>query len=439
MSAWLRRSWRASFLRIAIVIALAVALGVASGQLAWTLAICLGAILAFHLWQLYALQQALLQKRPELPDFGPWRIVAELIRRRSNRDRAVRRRLLNALQAFRSAAAALPDGTVVLDSQGNIEWFNAAAARLLGLNPRTDQGTPIDHLVRNPRVVEWLGRDAQDSALLDVPAPVDENLRLSFRMTSYGSDLRLLVVRNISQLLHLEQVRRDFVANVSHELRTPLTVLAGYLDTVEVEELPEWEPILGDMRGQCQRMRNIVEDLLTLSRLDVQGAPADDLVPMPAVMEDLARDGRALSRSSHQIRVGRCDPLNLVGSAKDLRSAFSNLVTNAVRYTPAGGTIVLHWERHPEGVAFSVVDTGPGIPEQHLPRLTERFYRVSTSRSRESGGTGLGLAIVKHVLMIHQGRLEVESEVGVGSTFRCVFPEARVEAEDRAQGSGPRA
>ncbi len=429
MSGWLQRSWRASLLRIALIIGLTVAIGLATGLLAWMLALCFAAIAGFHLWQLFALQRALLQKRRELPDFGPWRIVAELIRRRSDRDRDVRRRLLDALQAFRSAAAALPDGTVVLDAQGNIQWLNAAAARLLGLNPRLDQGTPIEHLVRHPRVIEWLAGDPQERALLDVPAPIDEKLRLSFRMISYGSDLRLLVVRDISQLLHLEQVRRDFVANVSHELRTPLTVLAGYLDAVEVEELPEWEPVLGDMRGQCQRMRHIVEDLLTLSRLDVQGAPAADVLPMDAILEELARDARALSREQHQIQVGQCEALSLVGSAQDLRSAFSNLVTNAVRYTPPGGEITLHWQRHPEGAAFAVVDTGPGIPEQHLPRLTERFYRVSTSRSRESGGTGLGLAIVKHVLMIHQARLEVQSEVGVGSTFRCVFPEGRVEAE----------
>jgi two-component system phosphate regulon sensor histidine kinase PhoR len=240
--------------------------------------------------------------------------------------------------------------------------------------------------------------------------------------------LRLLVVRDISQLLHLGQVRRDFVANVSHELRTPLTVLAGYLDAVEVEELPEWEPVLEDMRGQCQRMRHIVEDLLTLSRLDAQGSPADEALSMAQVLDGLKRDARALSQGRHRIELGELAPLDLLGSGKDLRSAFSNLVVNAVRYTPAGGQIVLNWRIHPDGAAFEVVDSGLGIPEQHLPRLTERFYRVSTSRSRESGGTGLGLAIVKHVLLIHQGRLEIESEMGKGSIFRCVLPGSRVQA-----------
>jgi len=426
MSGWLQRSWRASFFTIALILAAVVAVGMLIGQPAWLLVIALTGILSFHLWQLRRLQQALLHKRRGLPNFGPWRPVAELIRRRGARDRAHRRRLLDALQAFRSATAALPDGTVVLDSQGTIEWFNAAAARLLGLNPRVDQGTAIAHLVRHPRVVQWLADEPQEQALLDVPAPIDENLRLSFRMISYGSNLRLLVVRNISQLLHLEQVRRDFVANVSHELRTPLTVLAGYLDAVDVEELPEWEPVLDDMRGQCMRMRHIVEDLLTLSRLDVQGAPVDDDLPMTEVLLDLTRDARALSQGKHRIEVGDCESFGLVGSAKDLRSAFSNLVTNAVRYTPEGGAITLNWRQHAEGAEFSVVDTGPGIPEQHLPRLTERFYRASTSRSRESGGTGLGLAIVKHVLMTHQGRLEVESVVGQGSTFRCVLPASRI-------------
>jgi two-component system phosphate regulon sensor histidine kinase PhoR len=428
MSAWLRRSWRGSLVRILAVLLLAVLLGLASGQLASVLALSFAALLAFHLWQLYRLQQALLGKREALPDFGPWRIVAELIRRRQARDRSVRRRLLDALAAFRNAAAALPDGTIVLDGRGTIQWFNAAAERLLGLRPKTDLGTPIGHLVRHPRVTQWLAGEPQRQALLDVPAPTDDHLRLSFRMIAYGPGLRLLVVRDISQLLHLEQVRRDFVANVSHELRTPLTVLAGYLDAVEVEELPEWEPVLEDMRGQCQRMRHIVEDLLTLSRLDAQGSPVDETLPMAQVLEGLKRDARALSQGRHRIDLGELAPLDLLGSGKDLRSAFSNLVVNAVRYTPAGGQIVLNWRTHDEGAAFEVVDTGLGIPEQHLPRLTERFYRVSTSRSRESGGTGLGLAIVKHVLMIHQGRLEIESEMGKGSIFRCVLPRARVQA-----------
>ncbi|MCB1587918.1 MAG: phosphate regulon sensor histidine kinase PhoR [Xanthomonadales bacterium] len=432
MSAWLRRSWRGSLVRIMAVLALAGAVGLASGQLAWVLVVGLAGLLGFHLWQLYALQRALLGRRRTLPDFGPWRIVAELIRRRQARDRTVRRRLLDALQAFRNAAAALPDGTIVLDAQGHIQWFNAAASRLLGLRTRTDLGTPIGHLVRHPRVTQWLADEPQRQALLDVPAPADDHLRLSFRMIAYGTGLRLLVVRDISQLLHLEQVRRDFVANVSHELRTPLTVLAGYLDAVDEDELPEWAPILQDMQGQCLRMRHIVEDLLTLSRLDAQGAPAEELLPMPQILDALKRDARALSQGRHQIELGDVAALDLVGSGKDLRSAFSNLVVNAVRYTPAHGQIRLNWVSHPDGAAFEVVDTGPGIPEQHLPRLTERFYRVSTSRSRESGGTGLGLAIVKHVLMIHQGRLEIESEVGRGSTFRCVLPAERLRLPEAA-------
>ncbi|HVV95660.1 MAG TPA: ATP-binding protein, partial [Rhodanobacteraceae bacterium] len=226
--------------------------------------------------------------------------------------------------------------------------------------------------------------------------------------------------------MRLEQVRRDFVANVSHELRTPLTVVHGYLDLIEPTEMEEYEPILHELRDQSRRMMQIVEDLLMLSRLEAQNGIPSERVGMRSLLESLRREAVALSMGRHAISVEILGTQDLRGSLKDLHSAFSNLVSNAVRYTPAGGRIVLRWESDATGGRLSVIDTGQGIPAQHLPRLTERFYRVSTSRSRETGGTGLGLSIVKHVLQLHQARLEIASELGVGSTFTCVFGPERL-------------
>jgi two-component system phosphate regulon sensor histidine kinase PhoR len=262
--------------------------------------------------------------------------------------------------------------------------------------------------------------------LLDAPAPHDEDLRLSMRLIDYARDQLLLVVRDVSKLMRLEQVRRDFVANVSHELRTPLTVLHGYLDMLEPDDAPQWAPMLADLRGQSKRMAQIVEDLLTLSRVEAQHDAADETVPMHSVLETLRREAEALSEGKHAISVRRETDADLSGSMQYLHSAFSNLVSNAVRYTPPGGSIELRWAAEGEGARFSVTDTGYGIPAEHLPRITERFYRVSTSRSRATGGTGLGLAIVKHVLHMHQARLDIRSEPGQGSTFSCVFAGERL-------------
>jgi two-component system phosphate regulon sensor histidine kinase PhoR len=236
-----------------------------------------------------------------------------------------------------------------------------------------------------------------------------------------------VVVRDVTQLMRLEQVRRDFVANVSHELRTPLTVVHGYLDMMEPDDNPEWAPMVGEMRRQSQRMTQLVEDLLTLSRLEAQTQLPEESIGMASQLVTLRREAEALSQGRHTVVVVDTAQCDLFGSVKELHSAFSNLVSNAVRYTPTGGRIEIRFERTAGGGAvLAVRDSGYGIPAQHLPRITERFYRVSTSRSRESGGTGLGLSIVKHVLNLHQARFEIASEVGKGSTFACVFGAERV-------------
>jgi len=235
-------------------------------------------------------------------------------------------------------------------------------------------------------------------------------------------------------------MRRDFVANVSHELRTPLTVVHGYLDMLDPDEQSEWAPILQEMRRQSQRMTQLVEDLLTLSRLEAQDGVVDEEVAMDSMLVTLRREAEALSQRRHAISVEDSAGVDLLGSTRELHSAFSNLVGNAVRYTPAGGSIAIAFARSVDGGAeLSVRDSGYGIPAAHLPRITERFYRVSTSRSRESGGTGLGLAIVKHILQLHHARLEIDSEVGRGSTFSCRFGPERVHPRDRVPASAPAA
>ena len=238
------------------------------------------------------------------------------------------------------------------------------------------------------------------------------------------------MVRDVTKLMRLEHMRRDFVANVSHELRTPLTVVHGYLDMVDPAEHPALAPMLGEMQRQSQRMTQLVEDLLTLSRLEGKDRLDEEPVPMAAMLATLRREAEALSQGRHAISVTDEAGVDLLGSQPELHSAFSNLVANAVRYTPAGGTISVSFRLDGDQPVLSVRDTGYGIPADHLPRLTERFYRVSTSRSRESGGTGLGLAIAKHVLGLHQATLDISSEVGRGSEFACRFGAGRASPRD---------
>ncbi|HET7558094.1 MAG TPA: phosphate regulon sensor histidine kinase PhoR [Rhodanobacteraceae bacterium] len=339
------------------------------------------------------------------------------------------RRLARQLRALRDAAGGLPDALVLLDERGCILWSNRAARRLLGLQ-RDDRGTPLNERLGSALVAAWLDSGGGDE-LDEVPAPNAPDVHLSFSLIPLADGQRLLLARDISALLHLEQVRRDFVANVSHELRTPLTVIHGYLELIEPEDVPTLAPVLGELRAQSKRMGQIVEDLLTLSRLETQQHLSEEEVAIAPLLATLVKEADALSQGRHVIVLEDTAHCDLLGSPRDLHSAFSNLVSNAVRYTPEGGRVEIRWQREGDGGArFSVRDTGYGIPAQHIPRLTERFYRVSSSRSRETGGTGLGLSIVKHVLALHHARLDVASEPGKGSTFACVFGAERALARE---------
>ena len=333
------------------------------------------------------------------------------------------RRLAAQLRNLRDAAAAFPDALVLLDAAGRVRWINRAASRLLGLEWPRDRGVAIAERFAGNTFGEWLR--SGDTRVEDIAAPANAAIRMNASLIAFGHGQRVLRARDISDLVRLDQVRRDFVANVSHELRTPLTVIHGYLELLDPEEVPAL-PVIAEMRTQSRRMGQIVEDLLTLSRLEMQRHPAQEHVAMAPLLATIRKEAEALSQGRHRIVLEDSAHSDLLGSAKDLHSAFSNLVSNAVRYTPSGGEIVIRWRRRGEGAEYAVTDTGYGIPAEHLSRLTERFYRVSSSRSRSTGGTGLGLSIVKHVLNLHQARLSVESEPGKGSTFACQFERERL-------------
>jgi two-component system phosphate regulon sensor histidine kinase PhoR len=346
-----------------------------------------------------------------------------------NTDRARAQRLAKQLRDLRTVGCALSDALVLLDPDGCMRWCNPAAAQLLGIAWPRDRGVAVAARFGEGEAGAWVRAGQGDGD--DIASPVDPAVRLQLSLIPYGEHRRLLIARDISRVTRLEQVRRDFVANVSHELRTPLTVIHGYLELLDPEDVPTLAPVLNEMRAQSQRMRQIVEDLLELSRLEMQQHLAEERVEMAPMLETLRREAEALSQGKHRIAVEDAGHVDLLGSPKDLHSAFSNLVSNAVRYTPDGGTVTINWRRTPAGAEYSVIDTGYGIPAEHLSRLTERFYRVSSSRSRATGGTGLGLSIVKHVLNLHDAQLRIASEAGKGSAFTCVFGKARLLGPDR--------
>jgi two-component system phosphate regulon sensor histidine kinase PhoR len=431
-----RRAWSGTLARSILLLVVATVLGALFGR-AWpALALAALALLASHAWQLQRVLQRL-QMRKRLPDpqgVGAWRQLDRLLHRNQHETRARNRRLLAMLRAYRAAAAALPDAVVVVErNRQRILWFNEAATRLLGLHAPRDIDAPLGARLQPLPIAHWLASGRHAEPMSDVAAPVSAEIRLNLRLIPYSDELWLLVARDVTKLVRLEHMRRDFVANVSHELRTPLTVVHGYLEMLDPEEQPAWAPMLAEMQRQSQRMTQLVEDLLTLSRLESLDAIDEQSVAMQPMLATLRSEALAQSQNRHAIEVQDTARVDLWGSQKELHSAFSNLVSNAVRYTPAGGTVSITFAPDDAGGAvLSVRDSGYGIPATHLPRITERFYRVSNSRSRESGGTGLGLSIVKHVLNLHQARLEIESEVGRGSTFACHFGPQRVLARDPA-------
>jgi len=340
------------------------------------------------------------------------------------------------LEDFLSAIQASPNGVVLLDANGCIEWSNLTAAGHLGFDAQRDLGQYVRNMVRSPAFMAYLSEaDFGHEIQIDGPGPrPSQPNRISLQIHPYGKKRKLMITRDVTAVLLAEAMRRDFVANVSHEIRTPLTVLSGFVETMQNLPLDESDRqrYLGLMSQQAQRMQTLVNDLLTLSRLEGSSAPGTgEWIDATALLTQVVQEAQGLSQAiaipPHAIGLQPGPGLQVSGVRSELQSALSNLLSNAVRYTPGGGAIQAGWRlRADGGVAFFVTDSGPGIAPEHLPRLTERFYRVDRSRSRETGGTGLGLAIVKHVAQRHGGLIQVESVVGQGSTFTLSLPSARV-------------
>jgi two-component system phosphate regulon sensor histidine kinase PhoR len=412
----------------------------------------LGAVLWFALdsWRAQQMLNVLRNDAIGLPSRGPgiWGEFGERIRKLLRTREQQTRQAEDRLQEFLAAIQAAPNGVVLLDEQGRIEWCNQTAAAQFGIDAERDLLQHLANLVRDPAFVAYLASwNYSRDVVLDAPShgqPLRAHpVRLSVQVHPYAGNRRMLLTRDITSLEQAEAMRRDFVANVSHEIRTPLTVLAGFVETLQnlpldAEERSRYLALMGQ---QSHRMETLVNDLLTLSRLEGSAAPpANRWTRMRALMAQCEDEGRGLSSrlssQGHKLSFTLDADSEIAGAPTELQSAMSNLVSNAIRYTPGGGDVTVHWRLLPDGRGeYAVSDSGPGIAAEHIPRLTERFYRIDRSRSRETGGTGLGLAIVKHVAQRHGAELRVESTVGKGSRFALLFPAARLRPASALSGA----
>ncbi|MGB1950831.1 MAG: phosphate regulon sensor histidine kinase PhoR [Marinobacter sp.] len=339
-------------------------------------------------------------------------------------------RLRAQVNRVQESTNAMRDGVIMTDAKGSMEWWNGSAEYLLGFRRNTDRGQYIHNLIRTPAFkVYFDARDYREP--LDINSPAKPHIHLQIQISLFGDDDRLIVAKDVTRLYQLEQMRRDFVGNVSHEMRTPLTVISGYLETLvdNADDLPpKWRRAITTMAQQSSRMEALITDLILLSKIETGEQTLNDTVTdVDALIRQICHDASALSgEKEHEFSVQITDQRLLKGDESQLRSAFSNLIFNAVKYTPARGHITVTWSANRDGAHLSVRDTGIGIDPVHIPRLTERFYRADPSRHKDTGGTGLGLAIVKHVLLNHDGNLEIKSRIGDGSEFICHFPRERL-------------
>jgi two-component system phosphate regulon sensor histidine kinase PhoR len=422
------KSWAGEQRRVFAVIVAGLVTGWVTGY--WLVSL-LVAVLGYLVWHLRQLKHLIYWLRRganpnQVPDLtGAWEPVIRYIYRIQRRNRRRKARMRQLLARFEQIAKALPDGTVVLRANNEIDWVSRIAEHSLGIRFPQDAGQRIENLVRHPEFHRYLNT-GEFGEPLNIPSPVRNDVELSIRVIPFGNGERLLTARDISTFLRVQAMRRDFVANVSHELRTPLTVIGGYL-----ESLLEDKALQGDYRAalqsiaqQSERMKNIVQDLLQLSRLESkQDVFHDDEVHLPSLVSVMLQElMHAAEASGHKLYTDLNENLGVCGSETELTSLISNLVHNALRHTPPGTEVRVRWYQNQEGAAvFQVQDNGPGIDAQHIPRLTERFYRADSGRSRTAGGSGLGLSIVNHIVKRHAAQLTIESIVGAGSCFSCIF------------------
>ena len=410
--------------RLLIIFVICVGYGVLFGLQWWLLFTGLCLYLAWLFYQMYRLNKWLIRGTDEPPESsGLWGEIFDNIYKLQCQQRAETENLQAVIKRIQEITSALKDGIIILDWRGHLDFWNPAAQRMIGFRTK-DQGQSIINFIRDPKFVEYFEGDNYAEPL-DLQSPRHSSKQLQIQITRFGQQERLIVIRDITQVHNLEQMRQDFVANVSHELRTPLTVINGYIETIsDNNKTPTWEKPLQQILQQGKRMSLLINDLLVLSKLETTEAGHNQKeLELEPLLISIKNEADALGNDKQQTIRLQCDePIRILANEKEIHSAFSNLAINAVKYTPENGVIDLHLWKNENHVYFSVTDNGPGIDSKHLPRLTERFYRVDASRNSATGGTGLGLAIVKHVLLRHDGELKITSELGKGSTFTCVLP-----------------
>ncbi|MFC3121051.1 phosphate regulon sensor histidine kinase PhoR [Agaribacter flavus] len=422
------QSWSRTVVRFSMYIGGSLIAGLYFDNIALAVLLAIAALLVSNYVHLYRLTKWLWQSRTMSPPSAPgiWHHIYEGIYHLQRRNRNKRKNLGELVKRFREGSEALPDAVVVIDSDVRIVWCNRNARIELGLRWPDDSGRRIDNLIRHPKFVEYLEK-SDFQYPIEIPAPTNPLKTFEYRIMQYGEDQLLLIVRDVSRVSHLEEMRKDFVANVSHELKTPLTVINGYLEVLDssyVDAPPIVSKAIQEMGTQTYRMQSLIEDLLILSRIESSAERIfENVVDMQAMFKQINIEAEALNKEKkHRITFNIDPELIVYGVETELRSACSNLIFNAIHYTPPSGTIDVVWKRRANGAYFAVIDNGDGIEDKHLRRLTERFYRVDKARSRKTGGSGLGLSIVKHVLHHHNANLEIQSRVGQGSEFSFLLP-----------------
>lgn len=424
----MQSAWRKEFYRLTLLYSAAVALGVLIKQLFPVLF-----ALSVLLWVMQFLQIRRFEKWASTGGKGAypktsgiWEDIYYYIHRIKKTEKRRKKKLRKLIEQFRQSTEALPDAAVVLRANDEIEWANKAARQMLGLQ-QTDKGQRLLNLIRFPEFIRYI-RSGNYSEPIILPSPANHRVTLEVRIIAYGSGLRLLLAQDVTQLKKMQTIRKDFVANVSHELRTPLTVLKGYLETMQ--DLDDGvSPLLTTsfkaMQDQTERMQHLVDDLLLLTRLETQ-QKKQVCIDVPSVLSQICKESNLFENASSRIQLNLDSTAHIFGEEQDLRSAFTNLLGNALKYSPEDSEVVVQWYQSENELILSVTDHGEGISEVDIPRITERFYRVEAKRRKKIPGTGLGLAIVKHALMRHDADLHIRSELGKGSCFSCHFPIKRI-------------
>jgi two-component system phosphate regulon sensor histidine kinase PhoR len=428
-------NWHSELHRILVLLGLCIVFGFLIDRVQIVLLLGLSAYAFYNLFQLRRLTQWVAKdshRNDVLPPEGGgiWGAIFDNIYKLQKQERLASDYLKSILNKAQESSAALEIAVVMINKQGTLDWWNRATEELLGIRYPNDRNQAVTNLIRDPRFADYFHREKYDQTLR-IEAPTKGGRTLEFQLTLFGEHEKLMLVRDVTQLHRLEAMRRDFVGNVSHELGTPITVIKGYLETIidHKDSLdPRWHKPLEQMRSQSQRMENIVRDLLVLSSIETRSAPrVQDRISLRDLIQEIENESREIvTEKDHQLIIDLDADIEITGQRSELYSALSNLVINAAKYTPNGGRITLRAALEGGDLKIEIEDNGIGIAAQHIPRLTERFYRVDPSRSAETGGTGLGLAIVKHILARHDAELEIESTVGKGSLFRCWIPKERL-------------